>query len=473
MRPLAKPVLLVVIHLMISIQLEGTSSAQSLPLQVTINQAVELSLRNFPSIRAGMAQAGAARGGVELAATSYLPRLDLLWQEIRATRNNVSGTLFPQSVIPGMSGGVRSSDAGESLWGSAGGVLFSWEIFDFGLRSANVQTAAAAASQANASLLLTQLEVASTAADSVVAVLAAEQTVRAAKANVERTRVLSSSIHVLVENELKPGADAARADAQLAAANTGLIQAEQVARMSRATLAEALGIAGASVTAVPGGLLDLPPQAVLSSRSLSSHPAARVQAAAVETVRARERALDRSDVPRISLQSSFSERGTGADRSGVPEGGGEGLLPETPNWGVGLSITYPLSEKFSLEAKRRIEAQNEMAERAKYDQILQNLKGQSARARIAVESAVKIAENTPIQLHAAQESETQARARFESLLAPLTELADAQRLLTQAEIDDSLARLNVWRALLFASKAGGDLNPFLQLAAYQPVGPGN
>jgi outer membrane protein TolC len=152
------------------------------------------------------------------------------------------------------------------------------------------------------------------------------------------------------------------------------------------------------------------------------------------------------------------------------EGGSEGLLPETPNWAVGVSVTYPFSEKFSLKARRTIETQNAAVERAKYDQILQNLKGQSERARVALESAYKIAKNTPIQLSAARDSEMQARARYEALLAPLTELADAQRLLTQAEIDNSLARLNIWRALLFSAKAGGDLEPFLQLTEWVPVG---
>jgi hypothetical protein len=43
-------------------------------------------------------------------------------------------------------------------------------------------------------------------------------------------------------------------------------------------------------------------------------------------------------------------------------------------------------------------------------------------------------------------------------------VAEAQRLLTQAEIDDSLARLSVWRALVGVAAAQGDLTPVLSLA---------
>ncbi len=448
----------------------GTIPAQSSDATpLTINEAVEIALKNYPTIRERMARAGAAQSGVGLAQTAYIPRLDLLWQEIRSTRNNVAGTLLPQPVLPSISGGVRPSDHSESLWGSAGGVLLSWEVFDFGLRDANVQAAAASASQANANLQLTNLEVATTAADAVIAVLAAHQSVRAAEANLERAKVLSTSVHMLAENDLRPGAEATRADAQVAAASTVLIQAQQTLDLSRVTLAEVVGAPGKQLTVAQGSLLALPPASLVTNTNLSSHPAARAQSAAVEVVRARRQALDSSDVPRINLQSSFSMRGTGSNGDGTLEGGSEGLLPETPNWAVGVSVTYPFSEKFSIEARRRIEEQNAMAERARYDQILQNLQGQSERARVAVESAFKIAENTPIQLRAARDSEAQARARYEALLAPLTELADAQRLLTQAEIDDSLARLNVWRALLYAAKAGGDVGPFLQLTDWVPV----
>jgi outer membrane protein TolC len=42
------------------------------------------------------------------------------------------------------------------------------------------------------------------------------------------------------------------------------------------------------------------------------------------------------------------------------------------------------------------------------------------------------------------------------------EVAEAQRILSQAEIDDALAKLDIWRALLGIATAAGDLQPFLQ-----------
>ena len=60
--------------------------------------------------------------------------------------------------------------------------------------------------------------------------------------------------------------------------------------------------------------------------------------------------------------------------------------------------------------------------------------------------------------------ETQATARYQAALAPIVDVAEAQRLLLQAETEDNLARLTVWRAMLGEALAQGDLQPFLDLA---------
>ena len=79
----------------------------------------------------------------------------------------------------------------------------------------------------------------------------------------------------------------------------------------------------------------------------------------------------------------------------------------------------------------------------------------------ALEGARKIAENTPVAVSSASTASQQAKARYDAGLGTIVEIADAQRLLTQTEIDDALARLSVWRALLSLRAAAGDIQPFL------------
>jgi outer membrane protein TolC len=240
-----------------------------------------------------------------------------------------------------------------------------------------------------------------------------------------------------------------------------LIQAQQLAQVNRTNLAEAIGQAEAFLQIDPGPLLAAPAEIGAPTADVTKHPLALSQESAREAARARERALSRSYFPRFNFQTAFYGRGTGADLSGIVNRS-EGLLPDTPNWASGLTLTFDPFSIFSLRARQKVEAGNEALESARYDQVVQSLKAQDARARATLEAAQKIAANTPVQLEAARETEIRARVRYEAGLANIIEVADAQRLLAQAEIDHAVARLNVWRALLALARAQGDLKPFLQ-----------
>src|SRR4051794_15369782 len=155
---------------------------------VTLQQAVDQALGHYPAVRISSEQASVAAAGIALARTAYLPRADFLGQVNRATRNNVFGLLLPQSVIPSISGPVLNTNDSTNVWGSAVGFLVSWEPFDFGQRQAGVAVAEAGKARAEAAVVRTKFEIAAMTADACLTLLAAEQTLRAAKAQVERAR---------------------------------------------------------------------------------------------------------------------------------------------------------------------------------------------------------------------------------------------------------------------------------------------
>jgi outer membrane protein TolC len=428
---------------------------------LTLNEAIQLALKNYPAIKESRARARAADEGIGVARTAFLPRLDLIWQENRATANNVFGVLLPQSVIFSMTGpvlGTRSLT--DSVWGSAAGVLLSWEAADFGLRKAGVDVARAQTALAKNQAALTELDVASAAADAYLTVLAADESVRAIRANVARLQVFADNVRTLVQNQLRPGADQSRAEAELAVSRNQLSQAVQIADLARASLADAIGAAGTPVQLAPASL-EVLPEVTIEAADLKTHPAARAGQALVDVVRARERSLDRAYYPHITLQSTFAARGTGAKVPGVPSFG-DGLWLQVPNWAIGASVTFPAFDRFSINARKRVEVQNELAETARYERTIQSLTTQEAKARALMKAATEISRNTPIEREAATAGESQARARYQNGLASVTEVAEAQRLLAQAEADDAVARLGVWRALLAAAQARGDLTPFLE-----------
>jgi outer membrane protein len=437
---------------------------------LTLDQAVDFALANYPAVRASMERTLASKEGVSLSRTSYLPRTDLLWQSNRATRNNIFGLYLPQTVVPPISGPVLSNTSDRGVWGSMAGVLLSWEPFDFGYRGANVDVAKAAQGRANAELSLTKLDVAGAVGDAFLRLAAAQQQVKAAEADVDRRQVLSTSVHALVKEELRPGADASRADAELAAAKIQLIRAQELERESEATFAELLGVSGVKVQIRTDTLLKTSPTTYDSQATLANHPAALVANSTLFQIKAREKLLSKSYYPRFNLQGSFSGRGSGANTDGTFGTGTDGLDLMRHNWAVGLTATFSVLDFPSLHFKKQIEQSNERAQQAEYDKTLQTLSAQAQRAKAAYDSAVLISQNTPIELEAARSGETQANARYQAALAPIVELADAQRLLLQAEIEDNLARLTVWRAMLGEGLAQGDLQPFLELARKRASG---
>src|SRR5258706_539775 len=253
---------------------------------LTLSQAVATAEKNYPSVRVSTEQVAAAAAGINLARTAYLPRVDGLVQLNRATRNNVFGPLLPQSVIPSMSGPVLGTNDMTNVWGSAVGLLVSWEPYDFGLRRANVEIAEASRLRAEAGVARTQFEVAAMTADAFLTVLAAQQTATAARAGVERATVLEQSVGALTRAELRPGADLSRAQAERAIAETQVIQIEQAIAVAQATLAQMLGV---KATPIPGPLLDAPPAAP-ESTNVVRHPLLLEQGAIINEVKAREKA---------------------------------------------------------------------------------------------------------------------------------------------------------------------------------------
>src|SRR5207244_931214 len=102
----------------------------------------------------------------------------------------------------------------------------------------------------------------------------------------------------------------------------------------------------------------------------------------------------------------------------------------------------------AIRAREAAQSATLRAQLARSRQIATDLRAQWNGAIATVDASQRIAANTPIQVSAARAATEQATARYQSGLGTIDQVAEGQRLLTQAEIDDALARLGIWRALL-------------------------
>jgi len=432
---------------------------------LTLTQAVDAALKNYPSIRVSQEQMNAAAAGIRLARTAFLPRVDALAQENRATRNNVFGLLLPQSVIPSMSGPVIGSNNTGTVWGSALGALATWEPFDFGLRDANVAVAEAARNQSEATVKRSQFEVAAATVDSYLTLVAAQEMVRASQASIDRAEALLRVTKALADAELRPGADASRAEAGLAAARTQMIQSRQAVEVARATLAQFVGSPAEQAAVSAPGLLQLPEAQTPAPVDFKTNPVVAEQNATVEQAQAQLRALERSYFPKFALQGAVYARGTGAETNGQRLDYLNGMAPTVQDFAVGFTVTFPIMDLAATRAREAVQSADIRAQTARSELIVTQLRARWNEALAQLHGARDVAANTPVQVSSARVATQQATARYESGLGTIDQVAETQRLLAQAEIDDALSHLSVWRALAGLATAAGDLQPFVAEAS--------
>jgi outer membrane protein len=447
------------------LQVQAQAVKDSPPPEVfTLDAALQYAVEHYPTVRAALEDVNVSTANVRIAQSAYLPRLDAIWQTNRATANNVFGQLLPQSVLPPISGPVLPSASSQSVWGSAVGALFGWEPFDLGLRAATVRAAQTGVVRARADEAVTKLDVQHAVGDAFLAVVAAQQAVAAAEADAQRREVLARAARALADNQLRPGAEASRADAERAAAQTRAIQARQMLVIAQFTLRRGLGITAGPASVTAGRLLDAIPSTSAMTTAAAEHPLAQSRRAAVDVARAQEDVLAKTDRPRLYLQSTIFARGSGADPSGPLDGGADGLGLDRSNWAAGVQVVFPnLFDFSSLRARQAASASSTRAENARYDEAVLTVTAQQQTADALAQAAREVAMNTPVQLAAARESEAQARARYDAGLASIVEVAEAQALLAQAEYQDAAARVDVWRALLAQAVARGNVGTFIEL----------
>lgn len=441
-----------------------------IPNPLTLSGAIRAAQDRYPAIRAAEEQQEAAKRAIGVAKTAYLPRADILWQGNRATTNKPNIAFLPQGIVPVPDTPARPI-TGHSDWNTVTGVLLAWEPLDFGKRRAQVDAARFGYTSAQYGTELSRLDVASAAAGAYLDVVASQQAVLAQQANVNRMETFARTVHVLVDNSLRPGADASMAEAQLALARTRLIQAQTQEQVRFEALANLLRVPSPQIAIDGKDVLSDPPNANFGEFPPSAHPAAEQASALYDKQKEQLRVLNRSYAPVFNFYGSVSGLGAGlSSTSSAPafEGGGTGLAPQTYNWLAALQVTFPAFQIFTIREQKQVQQAEVLASQAIYQQTLGDLSAEEKQAEAMLDGARRVAQNTPVEVAAARDSEAQQQARYKSGLATVIDVAAAEAALAQAEGDDAQARVNVWRGLAGVAEAQGDLAPLVKLLGGQP-----
>jgi len=173
-------------------------------------------------------------------------------------------------------------------------------------------------------------------------------------------------------------------------------------------------------------------------------------------------------MPGVTLFGMYQGRGSGFSSSYNPEnligysnGYQNGVNPTRFNYVAGVSLTWNLMSPFKVRQQVIAQRFTTAGYQAEYDQLKNQLQNQLILSDQKIENTLLSAHEAPVQYKAALEAYTQKGTMYKNGLATMVDLQQAMYVLNRAEIDRSVAYVNVWLALLTKAAASGDFNLFI------------
>jgi outer membrane protein len=417
---------------------------------MTLSEARAFARGHQPSLASALARVSAAQASATVTQAQWLPTLGLTAQALVGSANNTTASYFGvRDVDLPRIGGTRVDGTGS--WAPhastlvAGGVR--QEIFDFGRIAAETAVDDALAAEERSRAEEERLRLDLLVEETFYGVEAAHAVERAARGAMNRAAVHRDMAAAAVKSGLHPPIELTRADADVTRFRVGWLRATGSLRAAQAALAAAVGAPEMALdTTGPPTLAPHAPSWTEAARQAAAQdPLLRAAAQRIQASELSVRALEAAVRPNLLLTATLSAReGTAAPSSGGVTTG-YAPLPVVPNWDAGLVLSWPLFDGV-IRARRKV-AEARVAI-AKADAAALGVERRAALqdAFIAFELNLASLEALQDALRAAEANDAQAEARFKSGLGTSVELADAEALRADAEIQLAVGRFEAARA---------------------------
>ena len=372
---------------------------------------------------------------------------------------------YGSPVFPADPGPGHSAVSGRPYPYSGVGFSVDWAPIDFGLHKARIQYAKTQYQQAQADFDVTKLDVEISSASAFLDAVQAAEEMRAMQENVDSFNQFYTVVHAQVSTDLKPGADQSLASAQLANAQNQLLRAQLSQELALASLANAIGLGGQAITIEARGIAanSEPKLVQKTSPVFENVPIVKASQALMSTAMAQRKVLNKEYAPVFHFLGGLNFRGSGENLSatGSQSQGANGVFPAVPNYQFALIANWNFLDWFRIRQEKRVQDQRIVAQQEALNLVLQNIKTEDVKSRAQIRTAVALAANMPIQVEAADLAFRQAQARYKAGLGSVAQVAEANTVLAQSRMQEAIARLGVWRAMLQVAAVHGDLRPFM------------
>jgi outer membrane protein TolC len=419
---------------------------------MTLDDALAYARLHHPRMQASRAQLEASRARAEVPHALWMPRVGASAQLFGATTNNTTATVIgsPDVVLPRI-GGTRARDPSSASLApsisSLAALGVNQELYDFGRIDALEAAADAAVDVERYRTDDTWLDIELGVREAYFAVRAARAVQKAAEDAYTRALAHRDMARAWVDRGLRPRIELERAEADLARFDVGRVRARGDLESAKAAFAEAVGLDNAQLDAAdqPAALAPLPELGEALREAGARAPLILAVEAQVKAQEARTRVIEAEELPDIQITGSLSGRAGGADPTSGDPAGLVGVVPMVPNWDVGVVFNWPIYDA-AVAANQRASQRTEEALRAQADAIRQRQVAAIQQAWMAVDIAEKALPALQRALGAAKSNYAQADARFRAGLTTSVELADAEALRTDAEIQLAIGEFQIGRA---------------------------
>jgi len=418
---------------------------------ITLPDAIAFARTHQPQLRIALSRIAVRTAEADVPRAQWLPTFGATAQLFGATANNTTGTYVSPGAfmdIPRI-GGTRvvSSGSFRPYASSLVAAGLTQELFDFGRIASQAAASDALVDVERQRARATAFELTFDVEETYFSVLAAKAILQASDDAFERSRVHRDFAGAGVRAGLRSPIELTRADADLARFEIGRIRARGGLSTAQMTLAAVIGSDEPALDAAGTPTLpaDLPALNSAIDQARARDPRILAVLAELHAEEQRTRAIAAELRPDFSVTASLSGRAGGAPPSGNGEPADrQGFLPEVPNWDVGVVLSWPLFDGTNL-ARRGASRAREQVRREEIVLVDHNATATIRLAYAAVNVARTALPGLQRSVDAARANYAQAEARFRAGLGTSIELADAEALRTEAEIQLALGQFELAR----------------------------
>lgn len=426
------------------------------PRAVRLDEAISLARAHAPALAAARLRELAATSEVDAVRAQWSPRVGAFAQVVGATANNSTTTLLGVSTVdvPRVGGTKVSSTMDLAPYASTALALgVRQQVFDFGRIAAERAAAEAVVEIERTRVAGAGIDLASAVEQAFWAVLAARAVEDATVAAVARATRHRDQAKANAQSGMRPPIELTRAEADLARYEAATLRATASVHVARSVLAAVVSVPELELDASPTDATPaaLPTLASALDRGANSPLVAELRAR-VAAQRAETARLAAQSLPNLFATAAVTTRAGGSAPSAGPVPVGDGWLPVVPNYDLAIVLAWPLVEP-TLD--RRVDAARA---RASATSAEAELTVRAQRAAIAsawreADVAVRSLDALARAAEAGRANYEQAERRFEVGLGTSTEIADAQAIRTDLEIQLATARYQVMRARASLARA--------------------